>query len=532
MWLILVRASVLVLLFAVVCGCEREREFKSAGKLVGVNRSESTVTIEHPPIPGLLRASVSSFRLAAVALLDDVVIGDTVLFRLSKQPQGALELTFLEATAQGQRGVHDHTPHHGGVVVMRGEDHYEAVATASGLISLFLSDRWRKPQSVSGVSGTVTVKAVGTGPTEALALRQRDGALDVEVGSLAGDDVDLTFAISRGGSQTTLRFLLPFRQGGVGAGGLPLDGCRGVVDASPNRLRCVIDFEKPVTAIATRDGLLFVAAIDLGVSAWTIPGGEFVRGFEAPPPMRGNADEAAHVEAINSMSVSPLGDELAVTLENRIILYQSRTGALRGAYTMGTHILRDLAWSGEGANLFSTGFYDERARAVSARSGVETGAFNSPTEVSAVALGPDAKSVLVGNRDGQVLVFDTTGERRGDLSTGTRTVHDIATATDRVIAVNHGGVMVIWSGPDMREVGRVDVGTRLYAVAVAPSGDRWASAGMDGVLRIHRNDGAIERVIDWHRAQVFSVAWPLPETLVSGDMKGRVAIWDVGGGGS
>jgi hypothetical protein len=51
--------------------------------------------------------------------------------------------------------------------------------------------------------------------------------------------------------------------------------------------RCVLEFGRPITALAsTPDGAtLLVAAIDAGVSAWRLPEGSLILGFEPPPPI-------------------------------------------------------------------------------------------------------------------------------------------------------------------------------------------------------------------------------------------------------
>src|SRR5438552_13284781 len=53
-------------------------------------------------------------------------------------------------------GLHDHTPHHGGVVTMVGMQHLEAVAT-DGRFRVYLTDVWRRPLPLDGVSGSVTL---------------------------------------------------------------------------------------------------------------------------------------------------------------------------------------------------------------------------------------------------------------------------------------------------------------------------------------------------------------------------------------
>src|SRR5262245_57793295 len=72
-------------------------------------------------------------------------------------------------------GLHDHTPHHGGVVGMTGTRHLEAVLVDPRTVRVYLTDFWRQPLPVAGVSGTVTFELPEGDRT--LALRAAGDAL-------------------------------------------------------------------------------------------------------------------------------------------------------------------------------------------------------------------------------------------------------------------------------------------------------------------------------------------------------------------
>src|SRR5207247_675305 len=53
-------------------------------------------------------------------------------------------------------GVHDHTPHHGGVVGMAGDLHLEALAAPDGRVRVYLTEFWRRPLPAASATGPVT----------------------------------------------------------------------------------------------------------------------------------------------------------------------------------------------------------------------------------------------------------------------------------------------------------------------------------------------------------------------------------------
>jgi len=76
-------------------------------------------------------------------------------------------------------GVHDHTPHHGGVVGMAGDLHLEALAAPDGRVRVYLTDFWRRPLPAASATGTVTLEL--TDGDRALPLALAGDALDEQV---------------------------------------------------------------------------------------------------------------------------------------------------------------------------------------------------------------------------------------------------------------------------------------------------------------------------------------------------------------
>jgi hypothetical protein len=81
-------------------------------------------------------------------------------------------VTASSQPAPGTAPHGDHNPHHGGVVMMKGNDlHYEVVIDGTGKSQLFFTDAVREELPASIATGvTLTVRRPGA-PDEAIAMR-------------------------------------------------------------------------------------------------------------------------------------------------------------------------------------------------------------------------------------------------------------------------------------------------------------------------------------------------------------------------
>ena len=89
-------------------------------------------------------AAVTRFAAPADDVRASLTPGARVRFELRRR-DGELVVVRANALAQGNPGLHDHTPHHGGIVAMAGMLHLEAKASPDGLVQLYLTDVWRRP---------------------------------------------------------------------------------------------------------------------------------------------------------------------------------------------------------------------------------------------------------------------------------------------------------------------------------------------------------------------------------------------------
>src|SRR5262249_44192603 len=163
-------------------------------------------------------------------------------------------------------GVHDHTPHHGGVVGMAGDLHLEALAAPDGRGRVWLTDFWRRPLPATSATGAVTLELADGNRT--LPVAAAGDALEARGPALPGPDVPAHVALGVGGKPVEMDFVLPVGAGSAGAAGVPVHGCVPLAGSAgaARAPRCTLDFARPVTVVAaTADGALaFVAAVDLG----------------------------------------------------------------------------------------------------------------------------------------------------------------------------------------------------------------------------------------------------------------------------
>src|SRR5262249_50265665 len=147
---------VALVLLALALACRREERFTGTGDVVAVDEAGLRVTLRHDDIPGLMPAMTMAFPARSLAVVAGVAVGTRVRFELARVGQD-LVVTRLEpvgAANAPRPGIHDHTPHHGGVVTMVGMRHLEAVATSDRRIRVYLTDVWRRPLPLDDVAGT------------------------------------------------------------------------------------------------------------------------------------------------------------------------------------------------------------------------------------------------------------------------------------------------------------------------------------------------------------------------------------------
>jgi len=512
-------AAALLVLGTVACG---SRTYTGVGDVVAVDAPAGAVTLRHDDIPGLMDAMTMRFPVASPDVLAGVATGTRVRFDVERRGS-ALRVTriVLLGAAGGPRpGVHDHTPHHGGVVAMVGLRHLEARATPDGTIRAWVTDVWRRPLPLEGAEGTATVDVAGT--KREVPLTPDGDALAGRGPALDGREAAVGVRVVQGGEPLESHFILPLAGDATGAANVPAAGCRPPETPGP---RCVLDFGAAVTVVTpTPDGDVLVAVLNGGVSRWRARDGAFVVGFGAPPPVVAPASEAPHPEAANAVVLRPDGVEAAVALENRVLVYDARDGRFLRTLATFSGIVRSLAWAPDAATVVVTVFYDARAHQLRAADGAEIRALAVEREASAVAVADDGR-VAVGSERGAIRLYPPAGDAPARaLDASDRSIEAVGFAGPHLVAAGYDGVVRTWD-----DAGRVTAATppggAVLRLAVAPRDRRVAAAGVDPTVRIvDVATGTVTGVVAWHEAAVWGVAW-VGDILATGDASGRLAFW-------
>ncbi len=503
------------------------------GEIVAVDVSERHVTITHDDIPGVMPAMTMRFAVRAPEVLAGIAPGMPVRFELEKRAD-ELVVNRIEALREGPRlrpGIHDHSPHHGGVVTMVGMLHLEATAAPDGHVRVYLSDVWRKPLSPEGWHGTALLEQPDG--RRRIALHPEGDAVAGRGPPLAGGEVRAHLALGKVGERpVSMHQALPLRPDIAGAAAIPADDClppREARGAGGRLPRCTLQFPQSISAVAaTTDGSTALVAVEGGgVTAWEMPAAAFKLGFAPPPPIAGRGDETPHAESANAIAVSPDGRQAVVAVEGRLLRYATASGRLLRELPGPGGVVQSVVWSPDGARLLVLPFYDSKVRLIDAEDGREIRHLPVEREGTTAAFTADGRAAVVGTGTGTLMFFtlDENGAPRVLQSVG-RPLHGVALAGTRVVAAGSGGILRvvdIWTGAS---VAQSEATSPCYRLAAPLAGDLVACAGYDRAIRLYRRESAqLVDTLHWHEGPVAGLAW-VGATLLSGDAAGELALWD------
>ena len=277
------------------------------------------------------------------------------------------------------------------------------------------------------------------------------------------------------------------------------------------------------------------------VTSWAAqPGGQrFVRGAEVGGGRQGRqpprAVESLQVgqAAVNSLRFHPSKPELALAMEDGTVQIRSNRGRLlrswstrKGGYLSSVDSLPGgeelvVAGSGGRVRLWSWG-------------GQEGTLKRAPVDaITTVRATPQpAGQILAGSGDGHLWIWPVRGEGQHRLEAHRGGTHAIAVhpSGDRFATTGEDGRVRIWSRAGQPQ-GDTDVSSQpLAALAFSPNGERLAAGGRESRLFLLRAKGGGQRSFASYQARITSLAFaPGQELIASAGSDGSVKLWDYGG---
>jgi hypothetical protein len=474
--------------------------------------------------------AIRSFALRALAATLIVA----ALLGLPTDPPVAVEAPSSVAPMETMTG-HHHIPHHGGQVGMVGMLHVEALAARDGSLRVYLSDLDRRPLPMPGVFGKATahfdtgdvVRALGRVATPS------GPALGGRFDELRSDRVDVELDLVVAGEPYNIEFVLPV--GGTNAAPAPMPArCRPPIEAGVRRRpHCTIDLGRAVSALdVAPDATVFViGAVDLPVTAWSLVDGRRLASFQAPIDSAAVAGRPAHASAPNAVRLRPpSGRDALVAVENRLLLYETRSGKLRRELAAAEGIVMDARWKARGGDLVTFLAYRPQLWRLGLAAAAHERIADLGVNVVAIAAAVDGDRMAAATSDSHVAVLETS------RTTTTRVlaqrtdrpltrISALAFAGGRLLAATRAGEVEAWD-LDSGELSSATDGMRaLVSMAAAPDGRTVAVGDADGGVHLLEVPSLVEReTLGFHDATVTALSWQ-GEYLVSGDEGGRVAVW-------
>jgi WD40 repeat protein len=313
------------------------------------------------------------------------------------------------------------------------------------------------------------------------------------------------------------------------------------------------------------DGTRVVTASDDGTARlWTLAG-------EISAVLQG------HTDYVRSVAFAPDGQTIATSSDDRSVrLWSAADGTEIRSFLGHSDWVRSVAFSPDGQRLAS-GSDDGRIRIWSIQTGREVRNIKAADQnyIFAVRFSPDGTLLASGATDSLVrlwsadtgasvrdieghgdtvysLAFSANGEdifsasadftaREWSVATGELELTlggrppDIASLAfgdggGRIVTGSGDGTVRVWSVADHSIVHTETGSARIMAVAQDPSGDTFAAASDDNLVRIWSGDGTLLQTLaqdDWTRSLAFS---PDGTLLAAGSDDKNVYVWEVATG--
>jgi WD40 repeat protein len=281
----------------------------------------------------------------------------------------------------------------------------------------------------------------------------------------------------------------------------------------------VLSFGRAIALGVEPGGTLAVIAVThASTAAWSLPALAFARPLQA-------LDVESEAAVI---LVSEARDEALLAVGPDLLRYSTASGRVVERRQGPDGMLQDAAWSADGGVVAVAAAADGTAYVLERGSG-RARALRTEGRAIHVAVDAAGEVVAVATEIGVVALFSTRDEAAPPrvATPSLQPPGELAFAGDLLWIAGSDGVLRALDGSGA-EVARSAVGSPLVALAIAPGGRLAATAARDRIVRIHALAGgdAVE-ALAWHASRVTGVAFGAGRTLLSADVDGELAAWDL-----
>jgi Cu/Ag efflux protein CusF len=522
------RPSIVLVALVLVAAC-RSQTYRGQGDLVSVDSDGATIA--HEAIPGLMDAMTMRFPARPPTVLEDAQPGTRVEFDLVREGDALILVRMAPiGFAKGSTpGTHDHRPRFGGVVSMLGLVHVEVTATPNGRVRAYLSDLWRRPMPVRGVTGTVRLNLPAGAETATFA--DAGEALEARMRPFTVESALANIALVRKEQPLEMNVLLDLTGNRAGVPIVPQTGCVPPAHGpqAGRGPRCTVSFSQTFSAVGVLFGgsRIAVATGHGATTIWRLPEATLLMGLEPPPAIP--VEPGKHEPDPRVLVVGPDDADLLMAIGTKLVFFDAATGRLRRALEGPGGTVGTAVWLPDGRQLLVVAGADRKPHLLSAADGRVVRTLEVADRVVVAAIDRTGRWAAAGTEVGTIALVDLRSEAAPRVLTPSlQPVAALGFAGGRLVSAGTDGTLRTFDPESGRETSRVDLGATIIALALSSDGRLAATASGDHVITLYRlpGGGVVER-LQWHRATIGALAFGAGPTLVSCDNDGELAVWDV-----
>jgi len=289
----------------------------------------------------------------------------------------------------------------------------------------------------------------------------------------------------------------------------------------PATTKTLAGHTKPVLTVAVNGNLVLAAGEDNTACLWNVSQGKLVRTL------------AGHTAAITRAVISPDGQQIVTAdRQGTIRLWNASNGTPAGQLKGHEDAVSSLAFTAKGDLLLSANA-DGTAKFWQIPPPAPKVLTGHSEAVRAVVISADGKQIITGGADQTVRVFQAAGQQVRAMAGQPGAVTALALSPDdgTLVSGSETGVLKFWKLADGSEMPRVGAHEGpIHSLAFHPRGERVASAGADGTVRIWRRP-APPRLLSGHGQPVRAVAVsPDRQSAATAAADKTVRIWNLASG--